>query len=144
MADTDLPISGKDTRVQMTVDGVLTNVHDAITKFDSKPVYDEIQTKHIGVSGSKIRKVFSHREGSIEMTISRGEFDDIIDAVTSARIAGIPMVINVTENITYTDNSNRSYVCPDVKLDFDRRTERASSNTLSVPWTSGVDRRRVS
>ena len=143
MADIDLPISGKDTSIMVQLAGIPQGVQDKVLRFEAKPVFDEITSKHIGKSGSDIDNEFAHWEGTIEFSISSGIVDDLLDTVTQARIDRVPVLINATENINYRNGVSRSYQYLDLKLQFDRKTVRGEANTISVPWKSGVNRKRI-
>ena len=140
MADIDNPITGKDVRVQLFVDGALQQVQDNIIRFEETPVYDEIQTKHLGKSGSTIDKVFTHWEGSFEAANSRKEIEQIIDAVTAARIARVPVLVNIVRSNTYRDGTSKSHTYLDCKLEFSTTTARGESQSSTVSWKTGVDR----
>ncbi len=143
MPDTDLPITGKDVSLVLLLNGVPRSVTDQVTRFEAKPVYDEIQIKNLGRSGSQIDMPFSHWEGTIELAISNSAIDDMIDLITLARRNRIPLEINATEIIRYRDLTSAGYQYRDMKLAFDRKTVRGESNTITIAWKSGVDRKKL-
>lgn len=140
MSDVNTPITGKDVRVVLTINGAVRQVQDQVTKFSAKPVYDEIVTKNLGVTGSKIDKVLTHWEGSIELAVERATLDELVDTVNAARRNRVPVVINITETISYRDGSSKRYTYPDIKADFESSASRGEAKTFTINWKSGQDR----
>lgn len=141
MADADLPISGKDVKVTITVDGVLKQVHDQVTNFTRKQVHDEIETKHLGKTGAMYDQVFVRWEGTIEFAESRKVLDDIVDALSVAREARVPVVINITELVHYRNMTSKKYTYPDVSIgDVESSAARGEARKFSLPWKCGNHR----
>ena len=140
MIDVNLPITGKDVRLSLIVDGAPIAVNDQITEFDAKPVYDEVQTKHIGVAWSSIDKIPTHWEGSFKITHNSSAMDDIVDEINAKRVARIPMLINVYVTYHYRNGTSRTYGYIDCKLEFDSSGSRGDAVSSTVSWKSGNDR----
>ena len=140
MADIDLPASGKDTSIRVVIDGVLKLLQDQVTRFTAKPTYDEIVTKPMGVSGSKIDKEFVGWEGSIELAVNTATLDEMMDAINAALIARVPVVINIVDTSHYRNATSKTYTYPDVKLDYDRSGQRGEAMKVTLGWKTGQNR----
>ena len=140
MPDLDLPVSGKDTQILISVDGVLVNVVDKVTSFNSRAVYDEIETKGLGTTERYIDKVPTGWEGDIELAVSRRTIDEIIDTIHAAQRARVPVLINIRSTTTYRNLTSKSYTYPDCKLDFESRERRGEARTVTLGWKTGLDR----
>ncbi len=140
MSDIDLPISGKDTQIRVVVDGALKLVQDQVTRFTSKATYDEIVTKNLGTSGSKIDKEFVGWEGSIELSVNASTLDSLMDVINAALIARVPVLLNIVDTTYYRDGSSKTYTYPDVKLEYDRNVSRGESTKATLGWKTGRNR----
>lgn len=135
-----LPISGKDTKITLTVDGALKKVVDKITDFQCSDTLDEMVTKVIGESGSYVDHEFVGHEGSIEFAPDSKGPDEIQDEIQAARIVGAIVVVNVTETTHYRDLTTKTYVYPDVKIQWKRSARRGETQKMTYSWKSGVNR----
>ena len=140
MSDLDLPASGKDTQIRIVVDGVLKLVQDQVTRFTAKATYDEIVTKNLGTSGSKIDKEFVGWEGSIELSVNTAAWDEIMDLINAALILRVPVLINIVDTTYYRNASSKTYTYADVKLDYDRNVQRGESTKAPVGGKTGRNR----
>lgn len=140
MSDIDLPSTGKDTQVRVIVDGVLKLIQDQVTRFTAKTTYDEIVTKNLGTSGSKVDKEFVGWEGSIELSVNTATWDAVMDIVNAALIARVPVLINIVDTTYYRDGSSKTYTYADIKLDYDRNVQRGEATKVNVGWKTGRNR----
>mgnify|MGYP001562527744 CR=1 FL=1 len=140
MADIDLPVTGKDTKIVVTVDGALKLVADQVVGFDAEARYDEVTTKNLGVSGEKIDKELLGWGGTIELKAQAATLDEMIDVVNAALIARVPVLLSINDITTYRSGVVKAYTYPDVKLDFKASKRRADAQTVTIGWKTGRDR----
>ncbi len=143
MADTDLPVEGRDTTILVMVNGVLQNVVDQITNFTSNCVYDRIETKPLGTTKTKIDDAPSGWEGTIELAVSRPTVDDFMDQLHTAQQTRVPMDVQIREQVRYRDGSVRTYLYREVKLQLATVNVRAEARKTTLNWKSGENRLRV-
>lgn len=136
MADTDLPSSGSDAQVRITVDGALAALVD-VTSTRIREITDEIITKPIGTQGSKIDHEFSHYEGELELAESGPGYQDIQDAVAQARANRVPVLINLVASTAPRDGQRRRHLYRDLKFNFEERAQRGSAKTVTLSWKCG-------
>lgn len=139
MADTDLPITGKDVQARIIVGGQLRAVAH-IVRWEEKPVYDEVVTKALGTDGSQIDMPFTHWEGSLEIAENTADLDEVIDVINNARKLRIPVRVDLFRTYFYRDGTTRSYVYPDCKVGFDNRASRGEAVSKTIPWKCGQHR----
>ena len=142
MADTDLPSSGSDAQVRVTVDGALVLLLD-VTSSRIREITDEIQTKPIGTQGSKIDHEFSHYEGELELAEAGSGAQDVQDIVAQARANRVPVLINITASTAYREGTRRRHLYRDCKFNFEQSVTRGSANTFTLPWKCGNLRQRI-
>jgi len=140
MADTDLPISGKDTKLTLVVDGTLVDVVDKITNFSSRATYDTMETKGLGTTETHIDKVLVGWSGDLEIAVARKTIDELMDVIHAAQANRVPVVINIHDTTHYRNGTSKSYVYPDCKVEFEARKRRGESQTASLSWATGKDR----
>jgi hypothetical protein len=138
--DQNLPSSGKDTKIVITVDGALKEVVDQVTNFTAKAIYDEIVTKPMGQSGSLVDKEFVGWEGDIELALNTAEVDEMMDLINAALIARIPLLLVITDTSHFRDGTSKTYTYPDVKLEYDARKKRGEANGITLRWKTGKNR----
>jgi len=139
-ADTQLPITGKDVRMELLVAGVPVSIQDQVTTFTKRRVTTKIETKVIGSSTKYIDQEPDGWEGEIEIAENRGGAETFIDAVDAAQRVRLPNSIQITETKFYRDGSSRSFQYPDVKVDFESTSRRGQTVQTRLSWMSGVAR----
>lgn len=139
-ADTQIPVTGKDTRAELLVAGVPVAVADQIVNFSAKRRVSRIETKVIGSSDVYIDQEPEGWEGDMELAVNRPGADTFIDAVDAAQRLRVPMSIQIVVTTYYRDGSSKTHVYPDVKVDFDSTARRGSANSVRIPWVCGVAR----
>jgi len=140
MADTDLPPPGKSTSIQLVVDGVITQIQDNVTSFTEQEDVDEIVTKPLGKSGSQISQEFVGHNGTAEVTESTSAPQDLQDLVNAARVARVPLVINIVRTTYFNDGSSVTHTYPDCKLTFGRKVSRGEATVTTITWKNGTPR----
>ena len=140
MPDETLPVSGKDTKIVLLLGGVPVKINDQVTEFSVKPVYDEIETKHLGVSGRHLDKEFLGYEGSITCATNTSVLDDFIDTINAALIARTPVRIDIVDQINYRNGTSQQKTYPDCKVDWDSKNQRGQARTVTLAWKNGVNR----
>ena len=139
-ADTDLPISGKDVRMELLVSGVPQAVADQVTSFTERRRVTQIDTKPIGTSVVYIDQEPDGWEGDIEYAESTPALETFIDAVEAAQRARLPFSIQITRTKHYRDARSKTHMYPDVKVNFESSTRRGQAGQIRMPWVSGVAR----
>lgn len=136
----NVPINGQHVSVELVLNGVPVKVTDQVVNFTAKPEYQTIETRPLGSTGVKLDKIPDGWSGQIEVARSTAAVDDLIDAYNAARNAGIPVLINISQAVSYLDGTSRRYVYPDVVLDFDTSARRGESVNTRIDWRCGTDR----
>ena len=141
MADTDLPVTGKSVSVTLLLGGVVKKITDQVTSFSAKPMITVIDTKTLGVSGSKVDTEYDGWEGSIELATSSKDFDEVIDAMESASRLRLPLSFIVSETINYADLSSVRHTYVECKLtSADVSNSRGQARKGTLAWKTGKQR----
>lgn len=136
----NLFVKGKDHAIEVVRNGVLLGVIDAVTRFSADPTYDTMETKVLGVTGQVIDRVPTGWSGEIEAKAKGPEVEDLLDEYNAALNARIPIVINITESVTFTDGTRRRYVYPCVQLEIGKTVQRSETTTYRMAWVTGKER----
>lgn len=140
MADQDLSITGRDVSIEMLVDGIPQKITDKVVSFETRPRYDTIEVKHLGTSDVDIDKEPTGWEGTVEVSRKTGALDDMINAYNLARRNRVPILISFVETVRFRDGTSRTYLYPDVKIEFGTSYTRGQATTSRIPWVCGTDR----
>lgn len=141
MSDTSLPISRKDVRIELVVDGVPTKIVDAITKFSANAMFETIESKYLGTTNVDVDTIPEGWRGDIEVNRKNGALDDMIDAYILARKNLIPVLLMIVEQVVYRDGTSATHVYVDVKIpDFGSDVGSSGAVTTKFSWRSGTDR----
>lgn len=140
MASASLDVTGKDSKLILTQNGVLIAVVDQITEFSASATYDEVRTKHLGRSGSRVQKEFVGWEGSLGFTRQNSALDDLIDQLNVFRKNRVPYIMNIAHSIFFRDGSTRGWIYRDVEIEFETSTTRGEADTITSSWVTGNDR----
>ena len=139
-SDTSLPVTGKDIRVQVIVNGDLKIVSDEVTEFEDSDENETITTKPLGTSRRLIDKIHEGHSGTITFKNARKTIEQIRDEVNLARKNRVPIEINVSRSIFYRDGSSIKHVYNDLKLDFSSTDSRGDARTVTMNWETGEPR----
>ena len=139
-ADIDLPISGKDVRMELLSLGVPVNVVDQVTNFTYRRKVTRIETKTIGTPVVYIDQEPDGWEGDMEFAESTPALEIFIDAVDNAQRLRLPFSIQITHTKFYRDGRSKSFLYPDVKVDFESTSRRGQAGQIRMGWVSGVAR----
>lgn len=140
MARKDNPITGDSTRVDVLFNGIPQNIVDAVQKFAAKPVYETVETRHLGTTGVDHDRILTGWEGDIIVSRKTGQLDDLINAYNLALRSNVPFLIAIAQTDVFRDGSSRSHVYPDCQLEFDTSYQRGQAVATTINWKCGVDR----
>lgn len=140
MSDVNLPKSGKDSKLELVVDGVPMGFTVSITRCSARAKYDTVEVKHLGTNDVDIDKEPIGWEGELEISVKDSGLDDFIDAWNLARRNRVPTLINLTNTKIFRDRSSVTHVYPDVKIEFGGDQQRGQADTIRMPWVTGLDR----
>ena len=126
-ADQNLPITGKDVSVEVTVGGIPVFVIDQVVMFTARRVTSRIDTKVIGVSGIKIDQEPEGGEGDFELAVNSGGSDDFIDAVDAAQRQRLPLSIQIVSTKKFRTGVARTHLYPCLKVDYEETTRRGQA-----------------
>lgn len=140
MADQDLPISGKDTRLQFLVKGVPQAVTNQITSFTASRTVSEIMTKTIGSSTVFIDQEPEGWEGTFEVAAATVAIDDVMDAVDAAQRARLPNSLQLVDVTNYRNGTSNSWIYPDIKINYERTVRRTQATVIRITWKTGLAR----
>lgn len=143
MADTDLPVTGKNHSVRVVADGAVVAIQDRVTNFSVDLEVDEIDSKYLGQSGRKTVQEFVGHKGTMEIEESTDAAGSLEDTIIAAMVARTPLLINIVETIYYNDGTSASYTYADCKLTFGRRSSRGEATKTSITWKNGTPRARM-
>jgi len=141
MADTDNPVTGKDTKLSILVDGVSKLLQDQIVSFEANPIIDEIGTKVLGSSGQKIDAEYAGWELMIEFAPSTGAVDEIVDVLESSRRLGLPTSVIVADTTTYRDLTKTTHTYLELVMVTSKRSKRrAQAQNHALNFKTGKQR----
>lgn len=139
-ADIDLPLSGKDVRMELLSLGVPLKVVTQVTNFTYRRRVTRIETKPIGTSVVYIDQEPDGWEGDIEFAEATPALESFIDAVDNAQRLRLPFAIQITDTKFYRDGRSKSFLYPDVKVEFESTNRRGQAGQIRIPWVMGVPR----
>lgn len=143
MADQDLPVTGKDIRVQVVVNGQLVITSSQATAFEDSDDNEEIVTKPLGTSRRFIDRIFEGHSGSITFANSAPDLELIRDEINTARTLRLPIIVNVTRRIFYRNADSVAHTYSDLKVDFSSSDSRGEAREVTMAWTTGEPRVRL-
>jgi hypothetical protein len=139
MADTQA-IDGRHIKMELLLDGVPQGAAAQATDMSAKARYDKIETKLLGDPSPLIDHDHIGWEGTTTFAVRNKSLDTMINAYNKSKRLGLPVVINMIQQITYRDRSSVMHVYPDCQVEFDSMGKRGSAAEIKVPWTTGKDR----
>jgi hypothetical protein len=134
------PATGQDVSIELLLAGVPQKITDQVTRFTANPRQDTIEHKPLGSSQVDLDKDPTGWEGEIVLNRKDGTVDDLIDAWLLAKRTRVPILILITQVVRYHDQSSRTYVYPEVVLDFKSEASRGSPFSTTLTWMTGRDR----
>lgn len=140
MADTDLTATGKNTQIQVVVNGAVTAIQDRVTNFTRDQEVDEIDSRYLGQSGRTTVQEFVGNNGTLEIEESTAAVGDLEDVITAAMVARVPVVLNIVDTTYYNDGTSKTYLYADCKLRFGRRVARGEATKTTINWKNGSPR----
>lgn len=141
MADTDLPTSGRNTRIELHFNGAPQNIVDHVTDFSVQPTYDTIETKPIGSNRVYHDAQPTGWRGTFTTTSNTPAMADFIDAYNLNKRNGIPQEIRLSDATNYRDGTTRRHTYSSVQVTgMPRTVRRGAATTHRCEWVSGVDR----
>lgn len=140
MSDIDLPVTGKDIRLQLLVGGALVLVSDEVTEFEDSDENETIVTKPLGTSRRMVDKVHEGHSGTITLANARATIELLRDSINAARRNRVPVLVNVTRRIFYRDGSTIGHTYRDIKIDFSSSDSRGDTRTVTLNWETGEAR----
>jgi hypothetical protein len=141
MADENLPLTGKDVFLDITLAGVPQGLGVQATSFVERARFEEIETRKLGTSEIDIDQVHVGWEGTIEFAQSGRGLEILIDAYIAARRGRLPVLLTITRTKNFRDGTSIPHTYPDVKITgFESASRRGQAGTVSMPWKSGLDR----
>lgn len=140
MSDQDLPTSGKDTRIQLMINGIPTVVVNQITNFSASRRVTEIETKPIGTSTVLIDQEPEGWDGTLELAQSTAAIDELIDAVDAAQRARIPNSIQIVDITNFRNGTSSAHMYPDIKIQYEKTVRRGQATAVRIPWKTGLAR----
>ena len=136
----DLPVTGKDTRVQVLIGGALVVTASEVTGFEDKDENETIVTLPLGTSQRRIDKIAQGHSGTITFANSDPDLEDIRDAINLANKNRVKIVINIRRTISYRGGQSRAHTYADVKVDFSSSDSRGEARAVTMAWETGEAR----
>ena len=141
MSDLDLPSTGRDTKILISLDGVLKRIEDEVVAFTANPTWTEITTKPLGKPQVYIDIEPDGWEGTVEVAPSSHQLDELIDLVEAALRGRLPGLLVIQDTTYYRDLTSKTYAYPDVKFTaYERRVRRGEATTIQLTWKTGLGR----
>lgn len=140
MADTDLPVTGKDTSIVIIVGGTTQALFDQIEDFSAEQVVSTSIFRPLGTSTRKIDKEPEGYKGTFTVRTSTNAaslMEDILDAASRARL---PTTVNIVRTTRYRNGTATTHIYRDCKLDFSSKMKRGEQDATTVNWDSGEAR----
>jgi hypothetical protein len=139
--DTSIPVTGKDFRITLALDGALIEIQDAVVSFEAEAQYETVETAHLGTTQKNIDSVITGWRVQIEVSMKTKEVDEFLDSVHSAGVLRVPVVISAQENVSYRDGTSKRYTYINLKLTGSPKSaRRADAATHRLTFLTGDDR----
>lgn len=144
MADTDLPSTGSETKIQILLGGVPVALIDQIDTASVDQEVDTVEHKPLGTHTAYVDKVPKGWRIQLGFKTSTAGLDELVDAIDSARRNNVPTVVNVTITTHYRDGTSATYLYPDVKFDLGGISRRrGEADGASLTGRTGAGRIRL-
>lgn len=141
MADEDLPISGKDVRIELFYDGAVQGLVNHVQSFTEEPIYSEITSKPIGSSVEYVDQEHDGWQGEIELLEASPQVQEFLDAYNFCVRNRIPQQVFVHRTTHYRDGRSNSRTYVNVKIaGASRQVRRGQHTTIRLRWRTGEDR----
>lgn len=140
-ADTSNPITGKDAKITLLSDGVLVEIQDAVTNFESEPQYETVETKPLGSTAVLHDATHIGWRLQVEVSMVGKEIDEFLDAVHAASKLRVPLTIAAQESISYRDGTSKRYTYVNLKLTgAPKQLRRGDAGSHRLTFMTGDDR----
>lgn len=141
MASTDLPVTGKDAKIVLTVGGVLQTIANAVVSHSAEPIINVVQTKPLGTSRVKKDAEYQGWKGEVEANNETSTIDEILDALDAASRTRAIIVVNLTETTYYRNGTSSTYTYPNITImNAPRSVKREEASTYRLSWETGEAR----
>lgn len=136
-----LPITGKNVKVELLVDGVPQKIIDQVIDFSEEERAQTVETQHLGTDDVQIRKLPMGWGGQITLSRKSGQIDDFIDAYDLALRNDMPTLISITSIKYFDDGTSRTHIYPDCTIEgISTSAQRSQNVTTRLPWRCGTGR----
>lgn len=139
-ADTQIPISGKDVRMELLQNGVPQAFTAQVVNFTETVRYSEIETKPIGTSDTYIDQDADGWEGEIELAQNSAQVELFIDLYDFNVRNRIPQNVTITRTKFFRDGTSNLKTYSFVRLNYSSTARRGSAGAVRMSWKSGVAR----
>jgi hypothetical protein len=141
MAETDLSVVGKDTKLVATINGAPFRVHDQITSYNVEALINETETNVLGKSASKFDSQHRGWQLSIELAVNNADADEVVDTLLAAYRAGVPVAWAFMENTRFRDGSSKGYTYPGLRMTAaSKRVSNGETTKISITAKTGAAR----
>jgi hypothetical protein len=136
-----LPITGKDTSVELMVNGIAQAIITAVVTFTEEEVADMIESEPLGTDDVEIKKLPKGWRGELEVNQKTGQLDNFIDAYDLAVRNNVPTLINIVRTYRYEDGTSKRHTYPDVTIaGINTSAQRGQNVRKRLPWRTGKAR----
>ncbi len=139
-ADTLIPISGKDVRMELLQNGVPQAFTAQVVNFTETVRYSEIETKPIGTSDTYIDQDADGWEGEIELAQNSAQVELFIDLYDFNVRNRIPQNVTITRTKFFRDGTSNLKTYSFIRLTYTSTSRRGSAGAIRMAWKSGVAR----
>lgn len=137
----DLPITGKDVKIELIVNGVVQKIIDQVVNFSEDEASTTTETEHLGTDDVDVKKLPMGWRGEITLSRKRPGLDDFIDAYDLALRNNVPTLISITSTKYYADGSFRTHIYPDCVISgISTSAQRGQNVNTRLPWRCGKAR----
>lgn len=140
MADTDLPISGKDITVTLTYDGSVIAAAELV-EVEVEKMISTTKTKPLGTTSTLIDTQIEGWRLRMRLDASRPDAAELIDLVTSGEILRVPALMGLSLKESYRNLSSRTETYLDIKTTSYRKSHRRDeASREEITFETGLNR----
>jgi len=140
VADTDLPISGKDCSVVLTYDGAVIGAAELV-EVEVDEMTSTTKTKPLGTTTTLISTDFEGWRIRLRLDASRKDAAELIDLITSGEILRVPALMGLSIKESYRNFDTRTETYLDIKRTSYRKSHRRDeASREEITFETGLNR----
>ena len=141
MADTSNPVSGSETIISLTLDGVPLLVNLQVDSVSEEQIVNEMEHKPLGTSTVFVSQDFNGWRGRIALKSANALMANALDVIEASARLGLPSYVTFMMIRRFRDLSVETRIYTNVKLSQSGGTrQRGQMDSADIAWRTGEQR----